>query len=79
MGGQNPASWTLIRDDNGRITTKTETVDGVTANYVYTYDFMGRLLTVTKDGSLVEEYQYNPNGTGTRTHEMNILRGIAGR
>ncbi|MDY7037991.1 MAG: RHS repeat-associated core domain-containing protein, partial [Thermodesulfobacteriota bacterium] len=79
VGGQNPASWTLIRDDNGRITTKTETVDGVTANYVYTYDPMGRLLTVTKDGSLVEEYQYNTNGTGTRTHEMNTLRGIAGR
>ncbi|MDY7038731.1 MAG: hypothetical protein SV375_21580, partial [Thermodesulfobacteriota bacterium] len=79
VGGQKPASWTLIRGDNGRITTKTETVDGVTASYVYTYDPMGRLLTVTKDGSLVEEYQYNPNGTGTRTHEMNILRGIAGR
>ena len=31
------------------------------------------------DGSLVEEYQYNPNGTGTRTFEMNTLRRIAGR
>jgi RHS repeat-associated protein len=38
---------------------------------------MGRLLTVTKDGSLVEEYRYGPNGT--RTHEMNALRGIYGR
>jgi len=38
---------------------------------------MGRLLTVTKDSTLVEEYQYDPNGT--RNYEMNTLRGIAGR
>jgi len=69
--------WSLTRDDNGRITGKNETVDGVTSNYVYTYDPMGRLLTVTKDGSLVEEYQYGFNGT--RTYEMNTLRGISGR
>ena len=62
-------SWNLARDDNGRITDKAETVDGVTSNYAYTYDPMGRLLTVNKDGSLVEEYQYGPNGT--RTYEMN--------
>ena len=43
VGGQNPASWSLIRDDNGRIINKTETVDGVTASYVYTYDPVGRL------------------------------------
>jgi RHS repeat-associated protein len=38
---------------------------------------MGRLLTVPKDGSLVEEYQYDVNGT--RSYEMNSLREIAGR
>ena len=38
---------------------------------------MGRLLTVTQDSTLVEEYQYDLNGT--RTYEMNSLRGIAGR
>ena len=38
---------------------------------------MGRLLTVTKDSTLVEEYQYDQNGT--RIYEMNSLRGIAGR
>ncbi|MDY6974411.1 MAG: hypothetical protein SV775_19180, partial [Thermodesulfobacteriota bacterium] len=46
VGGQGLTSWNLTRDDNGRITNKTETVEGVTANYVYTYDPMGRLLTV---------------------------------
>jgi RHS repeat-associated protein len=38
---------------------------------------MDRLLTVTKDGDLVQEYRYDANGT--RNYEMNALRGIAGR
>ena len=38
---------------------------------------MGRLITVTKDSSLVEEYDYDINGT--RIYEMNTLRGIASR
>jgi len=70
-------SWGLTRDKNGRITTKTETVEGTTSNYVYTYDSMGRLLTVTKDGTLIEEYQYD--SVGTRTYEMNVQKGISGR
>jgi RHS repeat-associated protein len=77
VSGQSLTSWSLTRDDNGRITQKTETVDGVTSNFFYTYDSMGRLLTVTKDGGLVEEYEYGLNGS--RTYEMNTLRGIAGR
>jgi RHS repeat-associated protein len=77
VNGNSLSDWNLSRNDNGRITAKAETVDGVTSNYVYTYDSMGRLLTVTKDGSLVEEYQYGLNGA--RTYEMNSLRGIAGR
>ena len=32
---------------------------------------------MTKDSTLVEEYQYDANGT--RIYEMNSLRGIAGR
>jgi len=70
-------TWSLTRDNTGRITAKTETVDGVTSNYAYSYDPMGRLLTVTKDGALVEEYDYSANGT--KTYEMNTLREIAGR
>jgi RHS repeat-associated protein len=77
VSSQNITAYTLVRDDNGRITSKTETVDGVTNNYAYTYDSMGRLLRVTKDGTLVEEYSYDPSGT--RTYEMNSLRGITGR
>jgi RHS repeat-associated protein len=77
VSSQNVASWSLIRDNNGRITQKIETAGDSTSNYIYTYDQMGRLLTVTKDGALVEEYQYDPNGT--RNYEMNALRGISGR
>ena len=77
IAGKYPASWSLSRDDNGRITNKSEIIGGISSDYIYTYDAMGRLLTVTKDGTLVEEYQYNANGT--RIYEMNSLRGIAGR
>ena len=42
-----------------------------------TYDSTGRLRTVTKNGTLVEEYRYDLKGT--RNYEMNSLRGIAGR
>jgi RHS repeat-associated protein len=77
VNGQNPSSWSTIRDNADRIITKTETVDGVAANNAYTYDHMGRLLTVSKDGALVEEYQYDANGT--RIQEMNLQRGIASR
>jgi RHS repeat-associated protein len=77
VGSSNVASWNLTRDNNGRITQKTETTAGITAEYSYTYDSMGRLLMVTKGAALVEEYRYDPNGT--RNYEMNALRGIAGR
>ena len=79
VSGQSLIYWNLVRDDTGRITQKAETVGGVISTYVYTYDPIGRLLTVTKDSALVEEYQYSPNCTGTRTYEMNSLRNIGGR
>jgi RHS repeat-associated protein len=73
------ASYTLgfARDRVGRIITRTETIDGATVNWVYAYDDLGRLIAVTKNGVVVEEYQYDANGN--RTYERNDLRGIAGR
>jgi RHS repeat-associated protein len=77
INGQNIDSWSLTRDKTGRITQKAETIEGISSNYIYTYDSMGRLLTVTKNSNLIEEYQYDVNGT--RIYEMNTQRGIAGR
>ena len=74
VNGSSLHTWGLSFNDIGRITQKTETIEGTTSTYGYTYDPMGRLLTVTKDGTLVEEYQYGPNGT--RIYEMNTLKGI---
>ena len=74
VNGSSAIDWSLTRDNAGRITQKAETVDGVSATFVYTYDSMGRLLTVSKDSSVVESYGYDLNGT--RTSETNTLRGI---
>ena len=49
------------RDALGRITGKTETVQGVTHQYAYHYDLAGRLDQVTVDG-VSSAYQYDSNG-----------------
>ena len=77
VNSQSNGEWSVIRDQNGRISSKTEIIEGQTVNYGYTYDPVGRLLTVMKNGVLVEEYQYDANGR--RTSETNNLRGISGR
>jgi RHS repeat-associated protein len=77
VSSQGLTSWDLTRNNAGRIVTKTETVDGVTSEYLYGYDSMGRLLTVLENGILIEEYEYGPNGN--RIYEMNNRRGITGR
>lgn len=51
-----------IRDNLGRITSKTETVGGVTSVYGYTYDNRGRLTNVSKDAAAYRSYTYDPNG-----------------
>ncbi|MCG6910469.1 MAG: hypothetical protein LJE94_10145, partial [Deltaproteobacteria bacterium] len=70
-------TWHIVRDPNGRIVNRSEVAGGVDADYSYTYDPLGRLLTVTRDGALIEEYRYGLNGS--RTYEFNLLRGITGR
>ncbi|MFH1674773.1 MAG: RHS repeat-associated core domain-containing protein [Pseudomonadota bacterium] len=73
------ASYNLAfaRDRAGRIITRIETIDGASINWEYAYDDLGRLVAVTQNGIVVEEYQYDANGN--RTYERNDLRGIAGR
>ena len=59
---------TYTRDDLGRITTKSEKIGKArwsgkdTYNWVYTYDTVGRLDTVTKNSVLVADYDYDANG-----------------
>lgn len=77
VNGEGLFYWGVTRDDSGKILTKTETVAGNTSEYAYAYDSLGRLLTVNKDGTTVEEYQYDD--IGNRTWERNDLRGITSR
>jgi RHS repeat-associated protein len=50
------------RDQTGRITDKTETIEGVATTYAYSYDQTGRLTGVFADGALVTQYTYDENG-----------------
>lgn len=61
-GGTTPYFYSLTRDLAGRITGKTETVQGATDRYGYVYDDAGRLATVTKNGSQTASYYYDANG-----------------
>jgi RHS repeat-associated protein len=77
VAGKTALSWNLSRNDSAEIERKSEVVDNVPSVEQYTYDSMGRLRTVVKDGALVEEYQYGANGA--RVYEMNTRRGISSR
>jgi RHS repeat-associated protein len=52
----------LVRDDLGRITDKTETIGGVETAYAYSYDAAGRLETESVNGVTVAAYTYDTNG-----------------
>jgi len=77
VNGNPVIQWNVTRDNAGRIVGKNETVGGITSSYSYSYDSIGRLLRVTKNGVDVESYDYDLNGT--RVSETNGLRGIDGR
>uniref|UniRef100_UPI0003B761F2 RHS repeat domain-containing protein n=1 Tax=Methylohalobius crimeensis TaxID=244365 RepID=UPI0003B761F2 len=52
----------LSRDALGRITDKTEMVQGGTHHFTYTYDPAGRLTAVHRDGVPTESYTFDANG-----------------
>lgn len=75
VNAQNVYDYALTYNDLGKITTKTETLnDGTINTYVYVYDDRRRLDTVTKNGSLIEDYGYD--GNGNRNLQTNTARGI---
>jgi RHS repeat-associated protein len=53
---------TLDYDDGGRISQIVEVVPGITRTVSYGYDANSQLTTVTKDGALAEQYDYDANG-----------------
>jgi len=52
----------IVRDLNGRIDTRTETVQGTTTVYDFSYNPSGRLIEVSEDGMPVRTYEYDANG-----------------
>lgn len=55
----------FTRDQLGRVTQKSETVDGITDAYSYTYDVASRLTVVSKNGIAIENYGYDDNSNRT--------------
>jgi RHS repeat-associated protein len=54
-----------VRDKLGRVTQKTETIQGDTDTYTYTYDVNGRLTEVRNNGATISSYTYDGNGNRT--------------
>jgi len=67
-GGSLVLSDSYTRDDLGRITSKTETIGGVTTTYGYGYDTAGRLTSVTENGVTTATYDYDSNGNRTQVN-----------
>lgn len=66
FGGSELYRAEYTRDDLGRITALTEAVQGVTSSLTFAYDESGRLKQVTRDGLVVEAYEYDANGNRLR-------------
>jgi RHS repeat-associated protein len=62
VGGNAVLNETYTRDSLGRISQKSETIQGVTTTYGYSYDVAGRLTAVTHNGATVSTYSYDSNG-----------------
>jgi RHS repeat-associated protein len=77
VAGVHAYGWSVAaRDSVGRITQREERIGGSVVTWEYTYNAVGRLTSVRKDGAVVESYTYDANGN--RLGETNALRGIIG-
>jgi RHS repeat-associated protein len=54
-----------VRDDAGRIGSRTESFNGISTTYGYAYDTVGRLASATRDGIETASYRYNTNSGRT--------------
>ncbi|WP_395847176.1 RHS repeat-associated core domain-containing protein [Cystobacter fuscus] len=66
-------SLSLDRDVAGRIISKTEVANGVTHEWGYSYDTVGRLHTVTLDGEPYASYGYDANSNRTSLSRRGVL------
>ena len=55
----------VVRDENGRITQKTEVIGTTQHVWGYTYDVNGRLTNVTEDGNFASFYAYDADDNRT--------------
>ncbi len=62
VSAQATYSMQLSYDNSGRITGKTEVVNGVSHAYAYAYDPNGQLTEVNRDGAPLELFAYDANG-----------------
>ena len=62
FNGSSLYNVSYVRDAIGRISSKTETVNGVTTTFDYHYDLAGRLTGVDKNGIASSTYTYDSNG-----------------
>ena len=58
-------SYSLTRDNLHRIVSKSETIQGVTSVYDYSYDTAGRLTQVLKNSAAYSSYVYDNNSNRT--------------
>ncbi|MCG7940360.1 MAG: PKD domain-containing protein [Candidatus Thiodiazotropha lotti] len=71
--GSDLYSVAYTRDKLGRVTEKTEIIQGTATVYSYTYDPAGRLSEVSENGTTTSTYTYDQNSN--RTHVNGILVG----
>ena len=67
-GGGTPSTlytYTLTRDNASRIVGKTETIQGSTKVFVYSYDSAGRLTQVTENSVTAASFTYDQNSNAT--------------
>ncbi len=58
-------------DALGRITGKTEVIDGLTTSMAYVYDGVGRLVQVTENGAVMAVYTYDANSNRLSAADAN--------
>jgi YD repeat-containing protein len=62
LNGSPLYSVQYARDTLGRVTQQSETIQGVSNNYTYTYDGAGQLSSVAVNGAVTSSYSYDANG-----------------